>query len=52
MPYAAWLVVATGMKQAREAGLFLDWVPGNKRRHEHEFSSTKQDGVRSGAVAP
>jgi len=26
MPHAAWLVVAKGMRAAREAGLFHDWV--------------------------
>lgn len=30
MPYAAWLVVADGMREARELGLFANWLPGNK----------------------
>lgn len=32
MPYEAWRVVAEGMKQARKAGLFKDWIPGNKKK--------------------
>lgn len=31
MPYAAWLVVASAMKEARELGLFQDWT-GQARR--------------------
>jgi len=31
MPFDAWLVVAAGMRQAREKGLFGDWRPGRKQ---------------------
>lgn len=30
MPYEAWLVVANGMREARELGLFVGWTPGNR----------------------
>ena len=32
MPYAAWLVVAKGMRAAREEGLFLSWKGGGLRK--------------------
>lgn len=32
MPYAAWLEVVPGMRQAREKGLFGMWVPGNRAK--------------------
>jgi len=32
MPWAAWLLVAPGMRAAREKGLFGMWVPGNRRK--------------------
>jgi hypothetical protein len=28
MPYEAWLIVAEGVRQARKAGAFADWVGG------------------------
>lgn len=33
MPYEAWLVVAKGMREARELELFEGWIPGNKRKY-------------------
>jgi len=32
MPYAAWLLVAQGMRLARDQGLFGDWIPGNCKK--------------------
>ena len=31
MPYEAWKLVAPVMREARERGLFGDWIPGNKK---------------------
>lgn len=42
MPYKAWLVVAKGMREARERGLFEEWVGATGRRSEN--SSKKPHG--------
>lgn len=51
MPYDAWLVVASGMREARTKGLFGDWVGNIKCGRRIETQVVAEPGIEPGSTA-